>query len=106
MAGDFNPVLPEDETLIGHNHLVDACSELYPDKDGFTWGVNGDAPFPPGRLDRVATLGLKSCGMKVVHPGECTERIRVGQKGEHGQDYEEVTVPWSDHSGLVYEFEL
>lgn len=106
MTGDFNPVLPEDETLIGDNHLVDAWNELYPNKDGFTWGVNGDAPFPPGRLDKVATLGLKSCGMKVVQPSECTEKIRMGQNGEQEQDYEEFTVPWSDHSGLVYEFGL
>lgn len=36
VAGDLNPIFPEEETLIRDNHLVDAWKELYPDKDGST----------------------------------------------------------------------
>ncbi|PKY00078.1 hypothetical protein P168DRAFT_313592 [Aspergillus campestris IBT 28561] len=36
VAGDFNPVLPEDNALIGTNELKDVWVELRPEEDGFT----------------------------------------------------------------------
>lgn len=38
MAGDYNPVLPEDDALVGKNCLVDAWTELHPEDNGFTLG--------------------------------------------------------------------
>lgn len=95
VAGDFNPVLPEDATLVEENDLVDAWSELRSGEDGFTWGVDGDQPFPPIRMDKVAVLGLKLQGIDVYHP----ETIKRGQEGDAGEE-----VPWSDHSGLSCTF--
>ncbi|PLB35905.1 endonuclease/exonuclease/phosphatase family protein [Aspergillus candidus] len=36
VAGDFNPVLPEDDALIGTNELKDVWADLRPEEDGFT----------------------------------------------------------------------
>lgn len=38
MAGNFNPVLPDDDMLVSANGLV-VLSELHPSEAGFTWGV-------------------------------------------------------------------
>lgn len=89
VAGDFNPVQEEDATLIQENGLVDAWLELRQEESGFTWGVDGKAPFPPNRMDRVATVGLKPLDIEVMHPEAIRERL-----------------PWSDHSGLKYSFEI
>ena len=93
IAGDFNPVSPEDKTLVQENNLMDAWTELHPKEPGFTWGVDGKASFPPGRLDKIAMLGLKPLDMEVMHPGRVARASGVG-------------VPWSDHSGLKCSFRL
>lgn len=83
-------MLPADEGLVSANGLVDVWGELRPGEDGFTWGVDGEEPFPAGRLDRVAVLGLRACGIGVLVPGE------VGSG----------CIKWSDHSGLVCSFKV
>ncbi|KAJ4259656.1 hypothetical protein NW762_007586 [Fusarium torreyae] len=93
VAGDFNPVLPEDDSLVQGNGLVDAWVELHNSQPGFTWGVDGKQKFPAGRLDKVAMLGLRPVNIEVLHPDTVF--------GEDGR-----TVPWSDHSGLKCTFNL
>lgn len=113
VAGDFNPVLPEDDTLIEDNRLVDAWAELHQKEPGFTWGIDGKQPFPPNRLDKVAMLGLKVQDIDVMNPGVVThssarERRQAGEaptSPEQKRDCNEP-VPWSDHSGLRCSFGL
>ncbi|PYH95096.1 hypothetical protein BO71DRAFT_212849 [Aspergillus ellipticus CBS 707.79] len=76
VAGDFNPVLPEDDSLVAGNGLIDVWDDLHPDESGFTWGLDGRELFPPGRLDKVAVLGLKGKKSK-----SCT-RARSKFRGE------------------------
>ncbi|GLA07042.1 hypothetical protein AnigIFM60653_007992 [Aspergillus niger] len=95
VAGDFNPVLLEDDSLVAANGLVDVWNELHPDEPGFTWGLDGREPFPPGRLDKVAVLGLKGQEMDILHPGALES---AGQGLLRRQL--DTPVPWSDHSGL------
>lgn len=33
-------------------------TELRQTEEGFTWGVDGQQPFPPARLDKVGMVGL------------------------------------------------
>lgn len=95
IAGDFNPVLPEDNTLVAENGLVDAWTKVHDSEPGFTWGVDGKQAFPPGRLDKIAMLGLQPHEIEVMHPGLIKkDEFGVGQ------------VPWSDHSGLRCTFEV
>ena len=111
VAGDFNPVLPEDETLVQDNGLVDAWVELHGSEPGFTWGIDGKQHFPANRLDKVATVGLKAQDIEVLHPESITtpgkpEKVRsVEDLTSHEQkhDFDEL-VPWSDHSGLRCSF--
>ena len=111
VAGDFNPVLVEDETLIQDNGLADAWVELHHGEPGFTWGIDGKQPFPPNRLDKIATAGLKVQDIEVRHPGFITkpgtaERLLSTEKTpspEQEQDVDEL-LPWSDHSGLKCSF--
>ena len=100
VAGDFNLVLPEDDALVGKNCLVDAWAELHPEDDGFTWGVDGHAPFPPSRLDRVAMVGLKTSDIQILPPGKI-EQTGALKPEENNQDDQGLAVKWSDHSGLV-----
>ncbi|KAF4456289.1 Endonuclease Exonuclease phosphatase family [Fusarium albosuccineum] len=93
VAGDFNPVLPEDSTLVENNGLVDAWVQVHGSMSGFTWGIDGKQRFPPSRLDKVAMLGLQPYRIEVMHPGII-------------QEAEDYTVPWSDHSGLECTFGL
>lgn len=104
IAGDWNPVLEEDAVLVRENGLVDAWECLHPGEDGFTWGLDGKGePFPPGRLDKVAVLGLKLVDIRVVHPEMVAAPTDLG--GERVADNGgKEGVPWSDHSGLVFSF--
>lgn len=110
IAGDWNPVSKQDLTLVQENNLVDAWEKLRPGEDGFTWGLDGKgAPFPPGRLDKVAMLGLEPVDISVVHPEVLSEAATDGgsSTGETDADGEgEAEVPWSDHSGLLCSFRL
>lgn len=93
VAGDFNPVLPEDKTLVEENGLVDAWQELRKREDGFTWGIDGKQAYPPIRMDKVALLGLVARDIEVMDPGTVMEPQDTQQEGGR-------VVPWSDHSGL------
>lgn len=108
VAGDFNPVLPDDDMIVSANDLLDVWSELHPSEAGFTWGADGDQPFPPNRLDKVAVVGLKPCSIRIVAPGDIEhagtselEREKDDQKNDH-----DLLLKWSDHSGLVCSFAL
>ncbi|KAL2146530.1 hypothetical protein VTI28DRAFT_3711 [Corynascus sepedonium] len=99
VAGDFNPVLPADGSLVSDNGLVDAWAELHPDDPGFTWGVDGTEPFPPSRLDKVASIGLKVQHIEILSPGYINDHGHTEPKGSE-------KVAWSDHSGLTCRFQL
>lgn len=98
MAGDFSPVLPGDQMLISDNSVVDAWTELHPTEDGITWGLGGDTPFPPERMDKVALVGPKPCHIQVIRPGTCVtdalsgvEDKQAGPGKGRGKDgYEDV----------------
>lgn len=68
-AGDFNPVLPADETLVAENGLLDPWPTTRGSEPGFTWGIDGKQMFPPARLDRIATTGMEARSIEVLHPG-------------------------------------
>ena len=101
IAGDFNAISPEDEELVEKNELVDAWSALHgrADPDGATWGVGVKRRhgLRPGRLDRVAMVGLKAEEMEVLRPGH----IEVPRPGE-----DPLEIPWSDHYGLRCTFTI
>ncbi|KAH8788855.1 Endonuclease/exonuclease/phosphatase [Diaporthe sp. PMI_573] len=103
IAGDWNPVSEEDNTLLQGNGLVDVWERLRPGEDGFTWGLNGKSePFPPARLDKVAVLGLKPLGIQTIHPETLSIAIDSGDEATAGNGGK--GVPWSDHSGLLCSF--
>ncbi|KAH8997848.1 Endonuclease/exonuclease/phosphatase [Lactarius hatsudake] len=101
IAGDFNAISPEDDGLVDKNNLVDAWVALHgrANPDGATWGVGVERRdgLGPGRLDKVATMGLKAKEMEVLHPGP----IEVPRPGENP-----VEIPWSDHCGLRCTFTI
>lgn len=103
IAGDWNTVTEEDMALAQRNSLIDAWEYLRPGEDGFTWGLDGKGePFPPGRLDRVAVLGIMLVDIKVVHPE--TIMTAIDSRGERTAGDNREGIPWSDHSGLVCNF--
>ncbi|KAJ5720113.1 endonuclease/exonuclease/phosphatase family protein [Penicillium malachiteum] len=93
IAGDFNPVLDEDVDLLEKNDLVDAWTSLRPGESGFTWGLDGEQPFPPIRLDKVGTIGLRAHRINTLEP-----------KRLEGPQHSEGCRLWSDHHGLLYYF--
>lgn len=103
VAGDFNPVLPEDLTLVKDHGLVDAWEELRPGESGLTWGIDGKQAFPPNRMDKVASFGLRLQSVDVHHPG--TVQGTAAQDGGQEHDTDEPVL-WSDHSGLSCSFGL
>ncbi|KAK2595066.1 hypothetical protein QQS21_007197 [Conoideocrella luteorostrata] len=114
VAGDFNPVLPEDATLISENRLIDAWHELHPGEPGFTWGLDGNQRSGACRSDKVAVVGLRPLHIEVMHPGVIdlssdNQDIKEAEnvRDEAGLSEEsDPTVPWSDHSGLKCSLEL
>ncbi|KAH9918769.1 hypothetical protein B0H21DRAFT_781763 [Amylocystis lapponica] len=96
VAGDFNPVMPEDHGLVGANGLVDAWEQLMPTSDGYTWGVDDKAPFPPSRLDKVVSIGLKAREIQVLEAG-----VQYSAK-----PHKEGRLVWSDHAGIRCRFEV
>jgi len=101
IAGDFNAISPKDDELVEKNKLVDAWVALHgrADPDGATWGTDVErrAGLGPGRLDKVAMMGLTAEEMEVLCPG----RIEVPMPGE-----KPVEIPWSDHCGLRCSFTI
>ncbi|KAK2598729.1 hypothetical protein N8I77_012119 [Diaporthe amygdali] len=113
VAGDFNPVSEEDASLVSENGLVDVWEMINPAEDGFTWGLEGSGePFPPGRFDKVAVLGLRPKRIDVIHPGFVSEVEEPDERGpsesedQHGALLGEHSLPWSDHSGLLASLDL
>lgn len=103
IAGDWNPLSEDDMALVEENGLVDAWRMLRPGEDGYTWGLDGKSePFPPGRLDKVALLGLKPLDIQVLHPETLPEA--GGSEGETMAGNDREGVLWSDHSGLFCSF--
>lgn len=100
VAGDFNPVLPEDEGLVEGNGLLDVWTVLRGGETGFTWGTDGKQRFPPRRMDKVVGLGVEGRSIRVLEAG------RLGLEGMGGEcdggDGEGLL--WSDHHGLVCSF--
>lgn len=79
VAGDFNSVLPSDETLVQDNGLVDSWVAIRPGEPGFTWGVDGKEPFPPNRMDKICTVGLKVQAVEILSPGYVDETNQAGE---------------------------
>ncbi|KAI0163894.1 Endonuclease/exonuclease/phosphatase [Xylariaceae sp. FL1272] len=118
VAGDFDPVLPEDDALVKDNGLLDVWAELRGDEPGFTWGSDGKQPFPPNRLDKVAIVGLRASSIDIVSPGSITENNLGNISNDHSvTDVDDCarsqqdtkpradSTQWSDHSGLVFCFD-
>lgn len=111
VAGYFNPVLPEDETLVSENNLIDAWTELHPNKEGITWGLDSNTPFSPKRMDKVAPVGLKPFDVQVIRPGTCAagigskENQLEQEEGKTKHDHH-AQLSWSDHLGLMCSFRL
>ena len=101
IAGDFNAINPEDHTLLDKNGLVDAWLALHGKEglDGATWGVGVERKdgLRPGRLDKVAMLGIEAKSMEILRPG----LIEVPKPAEDS-DY----IPYSDHYGLRLGFTI
>lgn len=99
VAGDFNAISPEDHTLLDKNGLVDAWLALHEKEelDGATWGVGVELPggLRPGRLDKVAMLGVEAKEMEILRPG----LIEVPKPGG-----DSCFMPCSDHFGLRLRF--
>lgn len=70
IAGDWNPVMEIDHSLVQQNGLVDAWNEVG-SGPGFTWNWDGRSkePFPPQRLDKVAVFGMRAREISVLEPG-------------------------------------
>lgn len=112
VAGDFNPVWPEDDSLVGENGLEDAWVALRADEPGYTWGIDGKQKFPPRRLDKIAMLGLKATDIEVMDAGP-VDRAAAKQITEVGSTSSggpattsKSALLWSDHSGLRCSFGL
>lgn len=115
VAGDFNPVSAEDATVIPENGLVDAWEATHPGEDGFTWGLPGSGtPFPPGRFDKVAVVGLRPKNVDVIPVGLVSMVAELGEigppqgEGKCGPATRDDCgqIPWSDHSGVLASLEL
>jgi tyrosyl-DNA phosphodiesterase 2 len=97
IAGDFNPVLPEDDDLVDTNDLTDAWIHLHPNEAGHTWGVYGDQSFSPTRLDKIAVFNLTPSRMGILQTSElgfCGENTSVDVTGSDSKAH------FSDHFGL------
>ncbi|PIG89872.1 hypothetical protein AARAC_008610 [Aspergillus arachidicola] len=110
VAGDFNPVLEEDAALLESNGLTDVWTVLHPEDPGYTWGTAGEQPFPPNRMDKIATVGLKPHDIKTLEP----QRLSIlGGAQNAPMDHRksqispmEDTPPWSYHAALLCSFGL
>ncbi|CAK7229292.1 hypothetical protein SBRCBS47491_007196 [Sporothrix bragantina] len=132
VAGDFNPVIPEeDDGSVAANGLTDCWLQLKGTGDdadpGFTWGVSRQERFPPIRMDKVAivnnnyrdsdgvgdgdgsTGSSKGCVLKakdtcLLEPTYV--KLGMGSRTEGGLEDDEPLVPASDHLGIYMQFGL
>ncbi|KAH7311569.1 Endonuclease/exonuclease/phosphatase [Stachybotrys elegans] len=109
VAGDFNPVLPEDETLVEDNGLVDAWTEKCGSMRGHTWrdtSASGEeGRCASRRMDKVAVTGLDVEAIEVLPPGVISTHPMgwgpcLDERGVVNGGRQSVT-PLSDHSGLL-----
>ncbi|CAK7227351.1 hypothetical protein SEUCBS140593_006546 [Sporothrix eucalyptigena] len=121
VAGDFNPVIPEeDDGLVQANGLVD-CWELLTEREndgnsserpkdpGFTWGVDGKQRFPPIRMDKVVITNssplLQPKRIQVMHPKTVAIEVPTRTNDVKAADNSDPPqIAWSDHSGLAVTF--
>jgi tyrosyl-DNA phosphodiesterase 2 len=102
IAGDFNPILPEDDHLVRTNGLIDAWAHLHPDDPGHTWGVYGEKTFPPNRLDKVALFDLRPSRMGILQ----TTELKSGSENTVADvGRSDAKAHFSDHFGLWCEVE-
>jgi tyrosyl-DNA phosphodiesterase 2 len=97
IAGDFNPVLPEDDDLVRTNGLTDAWVHLRSKDPGHTWGVYSEQSFPPNRLDKVALFNLTPLSMGILQTSElglCSQKTSVDVTESGSKAH------FSDHFGL------
>lgn len=112
VAGDFNPVLDQDAELVEDNGLTDAWKTLRPDEPGYTWGADGQQPFPPSRLDKIALLGLQAHTIEAIEPKvlkqpEKQQNLRADTNSPGLQQTPIKDPPsWSDHHALLCSFGL
>ncbi|KAF2112762.1 Endonuclease/exonuclease/phosphatase [Lophiotrema nucula] len=99
IAGDFNPVLPEDAELVSQNNLVDAWSQVHPTTPGYTWGVNGKQMFPPSRLDKIPVHELEVQNMRVLPACEENDGQNKYLAGRRADNLH-FDGQFSDHLGL------
>lgn len=101
IAGDFNAITPEDHALVDKDGLVDAWIALNgpADANEATWGVSVELRDgrEPGRLDKVATVGVEARKMEALRPGY----VEVPRPAE-----ESFKILWSDHCGLRFTFSI
>lgn len=103
-AGDFNPVLEEDATLMEGNGLIDAWAALHPEQPGYTWGTDGEQPFPPNRLDKIALFRLRPREIRVV---EAKRLDNLGaQLAAQVDTSRPDNLPLSDHHALFCSFAI
>lgn len=102
VAGDFNPVLPEDQTLVTDNGLVDAWTATCGPTGGETWGADRQKRYAPRRMDKVAMLGLDVEAIDILRPGVISSQPMGPDHPGNGPKTHssQSVVPWSDHSGI------
>jgi tyrosyl-DNA phosphodiesterase 2 len=97
IAGDFNPLFPEDDDHIRTNGLTDAWVHIHSKNPGHTWGVHGEQSFPPSRLDKVALFNLRPVDVDILQTsgfGLCGERALINSAESVSKAH------FSDHFGL------
>lgn len=103
IAGDFNAISPEDHELVSENRLVDAWEALRGTDaaggNGATWGTGRQQAGrrSPGRLDKIVMTGVTPEEIAVLQVGG----IEVPRPGK-----DSISIPWSDHAGLLCTFRI
>ena len=120
VAGDFCPVIPEeDDEIVSANELVDCWSVLQPGQEGNTWVPKARESYPPCRMDKIVVTKarsgdtglnnhLKPRSIEVLRPGMLKQVPLGGPQGlannDVGTPY--LQIPWSNHCGLYAIFTL
>ena len=90
---------------LGFHGLVDAWEQLHPTNPGYTWGVEGDKPFPPNRLDKVALYNLAPSSIRVLSPGSfCVKDNQSAFSTGESPNSSDQEIRFSDHHGLSCTF--
>lgn len=120
IAGDFCPVIPEeDDEIVSANGLIDCWTVLQPGQEGNTWVPKARESYPPCRMDKITVTQadpndtglndhLTPRSIEVLRPG-MLKQVPLGgpqsmTNSEVGTPY--LAVPWSNHCGLYATFTL